>query len=72
MSVKASRTKSVIHPMAPGVESRKAVIRHLLAVAELTIKRSNNTEEQSEALECKRFLEGRLQKLDEEQKSLAA
>lgn len=64
------RKKEEVKNVSP-VDSRKAVIRHLLAIAEHTLKRSDNIEEQAEALECKRLLEARLDKLDE-QMSVAA
>jgi len=66
--VKDRKAKSVENPT---VQNRRRFIEELLAVANFTITRSNNTDEQAEALDWKRSLEGRLRELDE-QKALAA
>jgi hypothetical protein len=42
-------------------DKRVAVLEQLINVAEFTLKRSSDTEEQSEALECKKILQERLQ-----------
>jgi hypothetical protein len=62
--MKDGKKKSVFQ--ASPLESRKSVVRHFLAIAEHTLKRSNNIEEQSEALEMKRFLEGRMNQLEDQ------
>lgn len=53
------------------VEKRKKVVEHLLTIANHTLKTSNDSDAQAEAVACKRLLEDRMREI-EQQPALAA